>query len=99
MDNPSIQQQIRIFICTNFYIADTSQLQDDASLLDEGVIDSTGVVEIIHLLETSFGIAIEDSEIVPHNLDSIRAIAAFVVRKRGAAEVPAAPVEPVPRSV
>jgi acyl carrier protein len=99
VDNKSIQQQVRTFICTNFYIAEASQLLDDASLLDEWVIDSTGVIEIIHFLETSFGISIEDPEIVPHNLDSIGRIAAFVARKRGAAELsaPSALPDPVPR--
>jgi acyl carrier protein len=86
VDNPSIKQQVRIFISTNFYIADASQFLDDASLLDEGVIDSTGVIEVIHFLETTFGITIEDQEIVPNNLDSIARIAGFIARKRAASE-------------
>jgi acyl carrier protein len=82
VDNHSIQQQVRTFICTNFYIANANHLSDDASLLDEGVIDSTGVIEVIHFLETTFEISIDDQEIVPNNLDSILRIAAFIAFKR-----------------
>jgi acyl carrier protein len=87
VDDHSIQQQVRTFIHANFYVADASQLLGDTSLLDTGVIDSTGVIEIIHFLETTFGISIEDQEIVPDNLDSIQRITSFVARKRGSGEL------------
>lgn len=76
------KQQVREFVTSNFYVAEPSSLADDASLLDQGIIDSTGVLEIISFLETSFGFAVEDAEMVPENLDSIDNIAAFVERKR-----------------
>lgn len=78
-----IKQQVRDFVTTNFYVAEASSLADDASLLDQGIIDSTGVLEIISFLETSFGLEVADAEMVPENLDSIERIAAFVARKRG----------------
>jgi acyl carrier protein len=77
-----IKEQVRDFVRTNFYVADPKALADDASLLDQGIIDSTGVLEIISFLETSFGFAVEDAEMVPENLDSIDNIASFVERKR-----------------
>jgi acyl carrier protein len=95
VDDHSIQQQVRNFIQTNFYIADASQLLDDTSLLDTGVIDSTGVIEIIHFLETRFGIAIEDQEIVPSNLDSIQRITAFIARKHGSEELAVVDADPL----
>lgn len=77
------KQQIRQFITTNFYVAPEAGLADDASLLDNGVIDSTGVLEVISFLEESFEIKVEDKELLPENLDSIDRIAAFVERKAG----------------
>jgi acyl carrier protein len=76
------KQQVRAFITSNFYVADPATLADDASLLDQGIIDSTGVLEIIMFLEDTFGFKVADSEMVPENLDSIENIAAFVARRR-----------------
>jgi acyl carrier protein len=78
-----IKQQVRAFLTSNFYIADPAALEDDVSLLDRGIIDSTGVLEVIAFLEETFGISVEDSEMLPENLDSIARIANYVARKRG----------------
>jgi acyl carrier protein len=77
-----LQQQIRDFVTSNFYVADPNSLQDRTSLLDQGIIDSTGVLEVIMFIETTFGVTVEDSEMLPENLDSIERIAAFVARKK-----------------
>jgi acyl carrier protein len=69
---------------SNFFVQDVTGLTDSASLLDLGVVDSTGVLEIMGFLESTFGVTVEDDEIVPENLDSIERIAAFVERKRPA---------------
>ena len=74
--------RVRAFILENFYVTDVMSLADDVSLLERGIVDSTGVLEVTAFLETEFGIRVEDAEIVPENLDSIAAIAAFVSRKR-----------------
>ena len=73
--------KIRQFIVENFYLPDPDSFADDASLLDSGVVDSTGVLEIISFLERTFGMAVADEDLVPENLDSIARIAAFVDRK------------------
>ena len=78
-----IREQVRAFITSNFYVADPSVLDDKASLLDKGIIDSTGVLEVILFIEETFGVKIEDSEMLPDNLDSIERIANFVTRKQG----------------
>jgi acyl carrier protein len=57
-------------------------LEVDTSLLDQGIIDSTGVLEVIGFIEETFGITVEDSELLPENLDSIQGIAQYVVRKK-----------------
>lgn len=76
-----IQEKVREFVTTNFYVADPSKLQDAESLLDSGVIDSTGVLEVIAYLEDTFGFTVEDAEMLPENLDSIERISSFVLRK------------------
>ena len=78
----SIQDEVRQFIVKNFYVADAAGLADDASLLDKGVIDSTGVLEVIAFIEDEFGIKVEDEEMLPDNLDSIDRIDAFVAKKK-----------------
>jgi acyl carrier protein len=76
--------RVRDFVTRNFFVSDATRLTDDASLLDLGVVDSTGVLETIGFIESEFGVSVEDDEIVPANLDSIGRIAAFVDRKLAA---------------
>lgn len=76
-----IKEQVRAFVTSNFYVADPTTLEDRASLLDRGIIDSTGVLEVILFLEETFCIKVEDSEMLPDNLDSIERIANFIARK------------------
>ena len=78
-----IKEQVRTFVTSNFYVTDLAALKDEASLLDRGIIDSTGVLEVIHYIEDTFGITVEDSEMLPDNLDSIERIANFIARKKG----------------
>jgi acyl carrier protein len=76
--------KVRQFIKDNFYAASASDLTDDASLLDLGIVDSTGILEVVAFLEDEFGIAVDDAEMLPENLDSIQNIVAFVGRKTAA---------------
>jgi acyl carrier protein len=76
-----VRDRIRAFIAGSFYVAADGALSDGASLLEAGVIDSTGVLEVIGFLEKEFGITVADDEVVPENLDSIERIANFVTRK------------------
>jgi len=81
-----IERKVQKFIEDNFLFRDDrTGLSAEESLLDAGLIDSTGILELVAFLESGFGIAIEDAEIVPANLDSIRAIAGYVQRKLAAA--------------
>jgi acyl carrier protein len=79
------EEAIRSFITTNFYVAEGTSLLADTSLLDSGIIDSTGVLEVISFLEAEFGIQVADSDMIPDNLDSIGRLVAFVDRKKVAA--------------
>ena len=79
----SVGTMVRQFIAGSFYVPDPAALPDEASLLDQGIIDSTGVLELIGFLEDSFGVKVEDAEMIPENLDSVARIVAFVGSKRG----------------
>ncbi|MFB9270027.1 acyl carrier protein [Bradyrhizobium erythrophlei] len=74
--------EIREFLLSNFYVSDANALKADTSLLDQGVIDSTGVLEVIGFIEETFGITVEDVELLPENLDSIEGIAQYIIRKK-----------------
>lgn len=77
-----IKDQIRQFIISNFYVADAAALKDEQSLLDAGIVDSTGVLEVISFVEREFSITVADAEMVPENLDSITNITSFVQKKK-----------------
>ena len=78
----SIEQLVRDYILENFlFTTDASALGVDESFLAKGIIDSTGMMEVIYFLEDKFGIRIGDAEMIPENLDSVQNIARFVERK------------------
>ncbi|CAM5389389.1 hypothetical protein MAUB1S_06635 [Mycolicibacterium aubagnense] len=76
---------IRAFIIENFLFGDDTQpLPDDMSLIDNDLVNSTGILELVGYIEKEFGFKVEDREIVPANLDSIARILAYVDSKRAA---------------
>ncbi len=77
-----VRSQVREFVTTNFYVPDPAQLKDEDSLLDLGIVDSTGVLELIGFLEEQYAIEVADAEMVPENLDSIARLVDFVGRKK-----------------
>ena len=82
----TVKNSIRTFIIDSFLFGDTSQaIADDTSLIDNNLVDSTGVLELVFFLESTFGISVKDTEVIPENLDSIGAMAAFIESKRTAA--------------
>ena len=83
LEGPSMdrREQIRQYVIENFLFGDGSGLTDTQSLLRTGVLDSTGVMELIAHLEATYGITVEDTEVVPANLDSIENIVRFVGSK------------------
>lgn len=77
-----IKSQVRNFILDNFMMGrDSNDLKDSGSLLAMNIIDSTGVLELVGFLEETFGITIDDDELVPDNLDSLDKIESFIKRK------------------
>ena len=81
----TISDELRRFIVDNYLFGQTDiELSDSTSFLESGIIDSTGLLELIAFLEQRFCIRLEDEEIVPDNLDSIVALTKFVLRKLAA---------------
>jgi len=79
----SVEQKIRDYILDNYlFTDDQSALANEDSFLDKGIIDSTGIMEVIFFLEEEFGIQVDDEEMVPENLDSVKNIVTYVERKQ-----------------
>lgn len=81
MQQEHIRTEVRDFIKKNFIYSDTKQLNDDESLLGSGVVDSTGVLELIAFLEERFQVKFADNELVADNFDSVTKIVSFIQRK------------------
>jgi acyl carrier protein len=78
----TIEEQIRQYVADNFLFSDDGyQMSDDVSFLEEGIVDSTGVLELVMFVEETYGVAVRDEEIVPENFDSVSQLAAYVRRK------------------
>lgn len=76
-----VRTAIRGFVVENFFVTDPAALADEDSLVDHGIVDSTGVLELVAFLEQRFGLHVDDVDLVPENLESIARMAAFVARK------------------
>jgi len=74
--------QIRNFIVENFLYGQDDGFGEEVSLLEKGIIDSTGVLELVSFLEDRFSVSVEDEELVPENFDSLSRLAAYVSKKR-----------------
>jgi acyl carrier protein len=81
----AFEQTLRKFVRDNFMFGADTPLADDDSFLALGIIDSTGVLELVDFLQREYGIHVADEELVPENLDSIRNLAAFLERKQATA--------------
>jgi acyl carrier protein len=73
--------KIRGFIVENFLFGNEDGVKDETLFLDEGIIDSTGILELVSYLEEEFSIGVEDEELVPENLGSINNVVAYLERK------------------
>jgi len=76
-----LRERIRAFVIENFLFGNDDGLSDESSFLEEGIIDSTGILELVSFLEEEFGITVEDEELIPENLDSINNVVNYLARK------------------
>ena len=81
-------KEVRDFVISNFLFGDAGSLQDDVSFMESGIIDSTGILEMVTFLESKWGVRLQDHEMVPENLDSVSRVAAYVARKLASKTVP-----------
>lgn len=74
-------REIRDFIVDTFLYGQDDNFGDDASFLEKGIIDSTGVLELVTFVEETFKISVKDRELIPDNFDSLNKLSAFVTQK------------------
>lgn len=77
-----LRTSIHRYIVENFLFG-TEEVSDDASLMDEGILDSTGVLEMVLFVEEELGVAIGDDEVLPENFDTINSLTGFVAARMG----------------
>jgi len=80
-----ISDAIRNFVISQFPLARKRGVTDSDLLLETGVLDSLGILDVVQFIETEFGLHIEDDELLPENFQSIQNLSEFVQKKRGAA--------------
>ena len=76
------KEKLKVFFKDNFMVEIDDKFNPDDSFLENGIIDSTGVLELVTFIEESFGFKVEDEEIIPENLDSISSIEAYINSKK-----------------
>lgn len=80
----SIEKKLRQYVLDNYlFTDDQSALVNEDSFLERGIIDSTGILEMISYINKEYNIVISDDEMIPENLDSINNLVAFITRKLG----------------
>jgi len=79
----SLAADLRSFVIDNFLLGRQEELNNDDSFLEQGIIDSTGILELVAHLEETYGIEITENELTPDNLDSINRIVAYLSIKLG----------------
>jgi acyl carrier protein len=78
VDVDLIREQIHDFLTINFLFGGHVRLDDNASLLEQGVLDSTGVLELVLFVEETYGISVDEADLLPENFDTINSVTAFV---------------------
>lgn len=78
----SLQEDIRTFIVENFLFGDEGGLSNDSSFVKEGIVDSTGILQLVAFIQDQYLIAVEDEELIPENLDSVSRVTAFIEAKK-----------------
>ncbi len=78
-----VREKIRAFLLNRFPAAANLDLDQDASLLDSGVVDSLGILDVVAFLEETFGLEVEDDDLNPENFDTLTALEKFVAERNG----------------
>ena len=81
------KEQLREFVVKTFLFGDGSSLDDDTSFLNSGIVDSTGILELMTFLESAYGVRVQPQEMTPENLDSVNRVARFLDGKLGRSSI------------
>lgn len=81
MQTATITLRVRSFIVENFLLGQDTGFKDSDSFLEGGIIDSTGVLQLVAYLQETYGITVEDEELIPENMDSLNNLSAYLRRK------------------
>jgi acyl carrier protein len=82
----SIEQRIHAFLLEKFPLARKSGVNKDTALLEKGILDSLGILDVVSFLESEFSLVVSDEELVPENFQSLGTLTAFVLKKTGKSE-------------
>jgi acyl carrier protein len=82
LETAQLKREIRFFVVENFLYGQDDGLKDDVSLLANGLIDSTGVLELVSFVEDRYGISVKDKDLIPDNFDSIDNLLKFIMTKK-----------------
>ena len=77
----AVVAKVREYIVENYLFGDDENLKDDSEFMEEGIIDSTGILELVTFLEDEFSITVEDDELIPENLNSFKNIGSYLANK------------------
>ena len=81
-----LETQIRSYILESFlYTSDQAKLRNEDSFLEEGILDSTGILELLMFVEETFGVQVDDEEVIPENFDSVDRLKQYLLQKTGEA--------------
>ena len=81
-----IKTQIRDHIATNILYSDNGfDYSDDASFLEEGIVDSVGIMELVLFIEEKFGLTVDDEDLTPDNFDSVDRLAEYIKKRQAVA--------------
>jgi len=79
----SIEQRIHDFLLEKFPLARNAGIDKNTALLEKGILDSLGILDVVGFLETEFSMIVSDDELVPENFQSLSALSVFVLKKNG----------------
>ena len=83
VEGMDVLETIKAYVVENFLFGDDSRIGLDTDFIENGILDSTGVLELVGFLEEIFGIRVEDDELVPDNMNSLEKITLYISKKTG----------------
>jgi acyl carrier protein len=76
-----VREQVREFVRTNFLFNSATPVSDDSSLMEQGIVDETGVLELVMFVEETYGIQVDEADLIPENFDSIDRISSYIAER------------------